>query len=464
MPACGRVREPRYGPGAMMVQRRVLGWFPPFLVGASAAVTAEVSAGLLLYSEAGFLPALTLILTVESAAAALGLWSGIFPILDGAVEQLRQRWFFALVVFAIAAVLSGGRTLWEESANGALAQGLALAFLGCLPLFALGSILGAMSAREGAEDPPAAEVGVPAVLGLAFGFLLTGSVLVPQVAPYSIYLLCLIALSGSALLQGRLLDRRTAVVVRDERMTPLGQLRVEDRVLGSPRVEARILMEEGRVRGAEDGEGRPVRAWERWILAALVSRGESPNPTLYLGGGSGTLARALSEAYPGIRITLTERNPELLEMASRYLSGVGEDTGARCLVGSPFSILASLEEEQALVLLDAEAIPSLAGLPFLRTEDWRLLREKTGPGGLVVLGGLCGPHASEEGALAHLAQEGRHFFPAIGILEGEPEDPGSALLPGAFNGPGTCLVLGEPTALEWATQLAGFRLMEKAEG
>ena len=55
---------------------RVLTLFPPLLAGFAAAVVVETSAGSLLYSGTGMLPALTLIITVEVGAVGLGLWVG----------------------------------------------------------------------------------------------------------------------------------------------------------------------------------------------------------------------------------------------------------------------------------------------------------------------------------------------------------------------------------------------------
>ncbi len=67
---------------------------PPFLAGLVAAVAVETSAGLLLYSDEGFLPALTLILTVEVGALGFGPLSGPLPLGGGVVEQVRRRWLF----------------------------------------------------------------------------------------------------------------------------------------------------------------------------------------------------------------------------------------------------------------------------------------------------------------------------------------------------------------------------------
>jgi hypothetical protein len=319
-----------------------------------------------------------------------------------------------------------------------------------------------MSVREG-DAPPASDVGVPVVFGLSVGFLLTGGLLVPNLAPYSVYLMCLIALSGGALLQGRLLDHRMAVELRDQRITSMGRVTVEDRAAGSPRAEVRVLLEEDRVRGGEVG-GKPARSWERAILNALILGGDPPDPILYLGGGSRTLARGLIQAYPGLRITVSERNPALLELAAHHFGGGQELGGIRHLVGEPFAVLEAVGESQGLILVDTEAVPRLAGMPFLREGDWRQLRERSDAGGSVVLGGLCLPRGSPESTLSSMLRESRRFFPALGVHQTESQGSPQVLLPGACEHLEATLFLGDRLSLEWATHLPGFRLLDSQEG
>jgi hypothetical protein len=434
------------------------------LVGVSAAVTMELSTGLLLYSDSGFLPALTLILTVECAAVALGLWSGATPGRDSAVEQLRRWWFMALVAFAVAAALSAGRTFWEGSGNGALAQGVGLALLGGLPLFTLGALFGAMAAKEGPKGPPVERVAVPGVLGVAGGFLIAGGVLIPNLAPYSIFLLCLVALSGGALLQGWVLDLRLAVEIREKRLTPLGSLSVEDRAVGSPRKEVRILLEEGRIRGGEGSGGEPARAWEAALVAGLAAQGKDPGPVLYLGGGSGTAARALSEVFPGLRLTLVERNPLLLEMAGEHLTAVGEEVDVRYLAGDPFLLLESMQDRYPLVLVDGQGLPMLGGQPHLREGDWRLLKETAGNAGVVFFGGLYIPEGGPDQLLDPLVRGAGVWFQKMGVLVEEAPGIGAALFPDLSRGSEACLIFGEVQEAEWALHLPGFALEVLGEG
>jgi hypothetical protein len=166
----------------------------------------ETSASVLLYTAEGFLPALTIILAVEVGALGLGILGGPLVSGGGASEGLRVRWLFSLVVFALAAILAAGLSLMPSLSGSGLGQGVGLGFLGGLPLFSIGSLLGAMGGSENLRPQSARRVAVPAVFGAALGFLVSGSLLLPHAATYTIYLICLVLLSGGALLQGVLLD------------------------------------------------------------------------------------------------------------------------------------------------------------------------------------------------------------------------------------------------------------------
>ena len=87
-----------------------LEWLPPLLVGASAAVAAEVALGVLLYGGVGFMRSLTTILATQGIAFGGGLWTAPRPGLD-LVDRLRRRWVFCLVAYVVAAVFG---TLWTR--------------------------------------------------------------------------------------------------------------------------------------------------------------------------------------------------------------------------------------------------------------------------------------------------------------------------------------------------------------
>jgi len=204
-----------------MASHRWLAMIAPMLAGFVAAIALETSAGLLLYTADGFLPALTIILTVEVGALGLGIWCTPSASGSVSVEQLRVRWLFSLVVFALAAALAAGLSFMPDLAGSSVSQGVGLGFLGGLPLFSIGSLLGVMSNRDESGQALLPRVGRGSVLGAALGFFLAGSVLLPHAAPYTIYLVCLVLLSGGALFQGWVLDDGPTTVSLDEELSPL---------------------------------------------------------------------------------------------------------------------------------------------------------------------------------------------------------------------------------------------------
>jgi hypothetical protein len=349
---------------------------------------AEMSAGLLLYSTDGFLPALTLILTVETGALALGLWSGTVHLGDGVVEEVRRRWLFVMVSFALAAVLSTGMTFQEELLTGGVGQGLGLAFLGSLPLFALGSLLGAMGRPSGPGMLPAASVGLPSVVGVALGFLLSGWLLLPHMAPYTVYLVFLTALSGGALLQGWVLEGRPSRQLLGRCWTARGEVKVEEWTSSGGGVSRKVLLEEGRIRGVEEPGGRVGRAWERAVLSTLARDHLNPGSLLYLGGGSGTLARLLLQDFPQTRIVVVEGSDELVTMAREHLHPFPEWRKVHLLIGDPWTSIEGLDGTFPLIMVDSGLLPALGHLPSLPREGFRALSELAGSAGTVVLGGL----------------------------------------------------------------------------
>lgn len=422
--------------------RALLGLVPPLLVGASVAGAAEMSAGLLLYSAEGFLPALTLILTVETAALAVGLWSGTLQLGASPVEQVRRRWLFSLVTFAIAAAVSAAMTFVEDLLTGGMGQGLGLAFLGSLPLFALGSLLGVMARSGEAAVLPSAYVGIPAVVGLAVGFLVTGGFLLPNMAPYTLYLTCLTALSGGALLQGWVLDGGLTVRLLDQRWTSRGELTVEERVWGADGTAQRVVLENGRVRGAEGMDGAPGREWEGVVLDALREEGKHPGPVLYLGGGSGTLARVLCGVFPGVRIVVVEESEDLVLTARKHLHPFPEWGAFELHLGDPWTFLGEIAEGFPLILIDGGGLPVLGYQPVVPAESWKELRRVAGPAGRVVLGGV----ASGGGATR---------VPTEAFLERASEEfPGAAYHEGREEG---FFLMSGPDAPPWPAALQGFQ-------
>jgi hypothetical protein len=182
-----------------------LRWFPPFAVGGSAAVAGHFGLGMLLFADDRMFEALTVIIGVELGALALGLAST--PDTDGwgLVETMRRRWIFILVAFVPAALFVLSWTFTQGLGGTALTQGVGLALLGGLPLYAAGTLLSAM-AKMAQETGESRIVGTAAAAGASVGVLVTGSVGIAQIGGPSLLLFTLTLLSGTALFQGWRLD------------------------------------------------------------------------------------------------------------------------------------------------------------------------------------------------------------------------------------------------------------------
>lgn len=201
-----------------MQSRGRLAWMPAFLIGFVAATSAELAGGLLLYSDEGFLRALSLLLSVELGGLALGLWASRPGRRQDPFAAVRRRWLFCLVAYTAAAGFTAAWQMSDGLPSTFLNQGLGLALLGGLPLYAAGSVLGALGSlerrrgRRGPGDGPASErpgsLGAVASLGGAMGVLATGLVLIPTIQPVSIFLLCVVLVSAAALLHGWILEGR----------------------------------------------------------------------------------------------------------------------------------------------------------------------------------------------------------------------------------------------------------------
>jgi hypothetical protein len=439
-------------------QRRGFGLLPPFLVGLVAALVLETSAGLLLYADEGLLPALTLILTIELGAMGLGLWSGSLPVGGGVVEKVRRRWLLSLFALALAAALAAGLSFMGRLPRTGLGQGVGLGFLGALPLFSIGSLLGALSGPDESGRRSLPSVGAPATLGAAVGFLLAGAILLPNTAPYTLYLFCLVTLSGGALVQGWVMDGNPSVEVLEILGGPTGELRAERRVTGSPRREVIVLLEGGRLRGAEDEEGRPARVWESAVLEGLGREVPWPESVLCLGGGSGTFARVLSKRSPQTRIHVLERSGELVTLArSRFAEWENwESVGLQ--IGEPLRAPLAPKGPFSLIVLDCGVLPTLGGAPFLEDSGWRLISEALLPGGVLAMGGFPRIQGDPPGPLREIVRAGLRWFDNAWLYFEDMSPSGPRLLWEEGEGAEALLLCSKAGGVARSPSLSGFQL------
>ncbi len=107
---------------------------------------------------------------------------------------IRWRWFLAVGSLVVAAVLSLGWSFQSDLPASGLERGLHLGLLVALPLYSLGLCLATVvHPYDGARSVAAA------VLGGMVGVLVVGTFLVPRFEPMSVYLFCVLCVSGGAL-------------------------------------------------------------------------------------------------------------------------------------------------------------------------------------------------------------------------------------------------------------------------
>lgn len=178
-------------------------WLPPLLVGAAAAATAEMALGLLLYVSEGFVPALTVVLCVQTAALAFGLWMAprdAAPPWPG----VRRAWLLLVVSYVGGAVLAAS---WEAlgGLSGSWAtRGLGLGLLAALPLYASGLLLGARALSEDSGKG----TGALATLGAVIGFAAVGAIGPELDLAASAYVTSMTLVSAAALTHSAVLGAR----------------------------------------------------------------------------------------------------------------------------------------------------------------------------------------------------------------------------------------------------------------
>jgi len=374
-----------------------LTWLPAFLVGLCAATAAEVAVGLLLYAGPGLMRSVTTILGVEAAALGIGLWTAPGPRPD-LVDALRRRWLLSLFAFLAATIFSASWSIVQTVGGSGLGQGLGLAFVAGLPLYACGGVLGGMAATTAGEaEGRAGGVGAAAFLGAALGFAVTGLILPKVPTPASLLVICLVLLSAGGLVFGSVLDTRLRVLVRARRPTTLGDVRVEDRHLTSSGRAARLLVEGAAVRRWATLDGRNGTPWDIAAFRAFGPPPEEPYELLVVGGGASSLPRAAVREHPSVRVTVSERSAPVLELGREHMETglVGEKDGRlRLGVGNLDDLAEHPGAPCALIVVDTTAFGAVGGLSGLSGRARDALCGRLSEDGTMVLG----PVVPEPGA------------------------------------------------------------------
>lgn len=380
-----------------MSSSRAPRWLPPFIVGVCAATAAEVAVGLLLYGGPGLVRSLTAVLAVEAAALGVGLWTspGARPDI---VEALRRRWLFCLAAFLVATLFSAFWSVVEALGGTALGQGLGLAFLAALPLYAVGGVVGAMGGVADADPGGRARmVGGPAALGAALGFAVTGTALPQMFTPASLLLICLMLLSLGGMLYGSILEAQVRVHVRARRPSGLGEVRVEDRHLLSLDRAARALLEGDHVRRWTILGGPSEEPWDVSVFNAIMGPADASASVLLVGGGASALPRSALRERPSLRVEVLERSPSVVELGREHLEAGpqnGADGRMELRVGNLEDVVASPSGPFDLVMLDTAALEPQGGLPSLSSRLRASVVDCVSPQGFLVLGPFDPPAGS----------------------------------------------------------------------
>lgn len=369
--------------------RRVLAWLPPFFVGASAAIAAEVALGILLYAGEGLMRSLSTTLVVEVVAFSAGL--AMAPqVAPDLIDRLRRRWLLCLLVFLAAAFFGTSWSVLREMGGSALTQGLGLALLGALPLYMAGSVLAGLSVvarSDGSQD--AVQPGVPAALGAALGFAITGYALARAPMPSSLLIGCLILLSLGGMLYGVVLGGRLEVEKKASRPWASGGVRVEDRRLSAEKKASRILFEGPFERRRSTLAGAEVSPWEVMVARALMPDATTPWRVLMVGGGVSDLPRTVLREHAIGTVDVLERVAAAVELGREYFETdlrVGQDLRWTLRVANLEDAIAEVDGAYDLIVIDGAALRSIGGSSGLSRRARSLLARRIRPGGVVAWG------------------------------------------------------------------------------
>jgi hypothetical protein len=374
----------------MSARRHRVAWFPPLLVGASAAVVAEVAVAILLYSGPGMIRSLTTVLAVEGGALAVGLWSAPGPGM-GLVDRLRRRWLLCLFAVLVAALYGTFWSVLEGIGSERIGQALGLAALAALPLYACGTVLGGMTS-EARSDPSGSRrgPGAAAALGAGLGFVLTGFLLPRAPLPSSLLVGCLIMLSLAGMVYGSVLESLVQIHRVASRPGVAGAVRIEDRRLPGERAFSRLLVEGARVRRSISLDPDGLIPWDVALVRASMPASESAWRILYVGGGASGAAATVVAEHPAASVEVLERFGGVVELARDHLgTGLSEDAAGRLTVkiGNLDDLLEDAVGFYDLVIVDLGAVSTAGGHPGLSRRSRSTLHRLLGETGLMAWGG-----------------------------------------------------------------------------
>jgi len=368
-------------------------WLPPLMVGAAAAVAAEVAMGMLLFSGPGFVRSLTVILGVEGTAFAVGLWTApaAGPEL---VDRLRIRWVVCMLAYLAAGVYGTAWSVFPWFGEGALGQGVGLAILAGFPLYTAGTVLGGLSVAVhsdtgGHRNGQAA----PAVLGAALGFVLTGTLLPRAPIPASLIIAALVMLSFGGMVFGRVLGSLLQVRVLSSRASAGSEVRVEERILSTDEMASRLLLEGGRVRREAALRSNGAAPWDVAVVRAFMPPHTGAWRVLLVGGGASSAPRTVLREHPTAVVDVLERTGAVVELGRAHFDtdltiARGERVGVE--VGNLDDLMDRVTASYDLVVVDTDALAPIGGVGGLSLVTRARLWKVTHAHGVMAWGPLAG--------------------------------------------------------------------------
>lgn len=390
------------------------GGAPAFFLGGALAIAAEVAVGLLLYGGPGLIPALSVVLATAFLALGTGIAAGEgHGVGTQRLDGLRSRWLTTLVAFTVAGVFTAGWEFFQGYGAGRLSQGLGLAVLVALPLHAGGRTLGALSRAPGGGG--SRRVGAWALSGAATGVLVLGFVFFPGLSPTAILLVCLVAVSGGALLHGWMLDEVMWSRVVASTPGPRGLLTVERWTRGRPRTDRMALREGERLRALRGKEGEPVLAEEHAVEEALRGWPGARERILAVGLGAVPVALRLRVDVRGSRMDVVEAGEAGIRSVIRHFGRGDAGAGVGVLDREPEAFVRGAGEEPGsaperydLIVVDALAFAHAPSRFRFPAGAPARVRELLAPGGLLVVLPLAEAGSRED--LVERLREARDWF------------------------------------------------------
>jgi hypothetical protein len=200
---------------------------------------------------------------------------------------------------------------------------------------------------------------------------------------------CLVLLSAGGLVYGAVLSARPLILLRAERRSGGGDVRVEDRFRVSGRDAARYLLEGGHVRRQANLDGNGLAPWDVVVARSLLAEAAGPVTVLAVGSGASDLPRALLAERADVSIDVLERNPAVVDLARDHFATAPEVDEAgrlRVRVGNLEDLLADTAGPYDLVLLDTSALGPLGGAEGLSRAARGALVAAAGDAGVLASG------------------------------------------------------------------------------